>query len=158
MSDPHDPFQDDEDGDQQSEAEFQDASEDAGFDWGGGELEAAYMKAMMALEASEAELPEIASVESSTPFERVSDIRIDRSTGSSQGIKPFSATPESKTAESNSSLKELFSQPTAGESVPSKSASASDVRVTPRQILEACLLVFFEVTLIPNPLIRKLMS
>ncbi len=122
------------------------SDEDFG-DWGGGDLEAAYLKAMSALEASELELPGPTSIESSSESdEQESDSALSRNLSvESSDAAATSNIPQALSVEDQiASLQEMFPEPeTAVNAAASGSAAITSVEtpLTPRQIIEACLFV-----------------
>lgn len=113
-------------------------------DWGDGDLEAAYLKAMSALEASESELSvplPPAIVSNSDGIE--SDVSVALDAPIVVDAQPVNETPDEHESQTATSLAELFSgpekvQPTESTAV---TESAPETRMTPRQIIEACLFV-----------------
>ena len=122
-------------------------SEEIG-DWGGGDLEAAYLKAMSALEASDLELPHIPPKASSLELD--SEV-IDSNSDQSQPVVAVESLKSTDTGHSASasaanqasSLSDLFPSPPAGNSSESNvvNVTPAETRMTPRQIIEACLFV-----------------
>ncbi len=124
----HDEFSDDE----LSEAPLE--------DWGGGELEAAYLKALSALEASESEMPQ----ESEDVIE--SPRTSDRDEVSVESSRPASVMT-TKIEDSFSTEPDLTDEIALNSNTPKADTNADesppvvDLRPTPRQIIEACLFV-----------------
>ena len=125
-------------------------------DWGGSELEAAYLKALSALEASESEIKSENSAEASQ--QNLAEARLDpiptshsSTVNSNTVIRAPGTTGQSDASESanslsTASLSELMEAlPTPNSSRTHQKAAAatsvSDVPMTPRQIIEACLFV-----------------
>ena len=109
-------------------------------DWGGGELEAAYLKALSALEASESEMPQ----ESDKVIESPRMSKLDEVPAISEDSASVML---AKVAESSSPESDLTSEfsPVSNTSDPDVNSDESppviEVRPTPRQIIEACLFV-----------------
>lgn len=133
-------------------------------DWVGGDLEAAYLKAMSALEASDAVMPDEDSSDDRVESEsnaRLSDLpaipsRNELPTAASRNDHPTAPSRESTTAEGliadevtspTDQPQQTLAEPTSIlQQAPSTQLSpvqmtAGDVPPTPRQIIEACLFV-----------------
>ncbi len=150
MSVPSEQFEDNESDDSESIDTLQNGPIEGGaeesLDWGGGELEAAYLKAMMALEASEAEMPLQAPDQESAPTQEGA-VDGHQTTVVGTVAEPSVTNPQSfrlpETEPPLSSVAEGFphSKPDVSSAVDPASKPAVDTRLTPRQILEACLFV-----------------
>ena len=146
MSDRIEPHSDDADatelesnGWEQDEFNDDELSEVPLEDWGGGELEAAYLKALSALEASESEMPR----ESEDVIESTRTSDRDEGTVDSGHAASVMTTK----IEDPSSQSDLTGEIALNSNTPEADTSADEsppileVRPTPRQIIEACLFV-----------------
>jgi len=108
-------------------------------DWGGGDLEAAYLKALSALEASESEMPQESERIATPPLSAPHDVLIvNESSGFETASKTETHAPVElePSREINSSLYEAVPEEIAPVVPP-----VVEARPTPRQIIEACLFV-----------------
>lgn len=104
-------------------------------DWSGDELEQAYLRAIEVLEASDAELPDPASVEPTAPDDLSSSATATTpSTFDTQALHETPTITAAERAEATEDLKQLA----ARRAVASPEQPPT---VLPRQILEACLFV-----------------
>ncbi len=109
-------------------------------DWGGGELEAAYLKALSALEASESEMPQKTE-------EAVSSPRTSNPTDGSIEARHLSSVTTTKNEEIAAAESDLIDEIDFSANSPESVINAEEsppvieVRPTPRQIIEACLFV-----------------
>jgi segregation and condensation protein B len=124
-------------------------------DWGGGDLEAAYRKALSALDASDLEMPledldESSSNSEQTEVDETDDSDTDEiervtvspssPTASAPPLSSALSEPAPQSTDPLPSLADLFPKPSPGPSVAAPSATPA-ARLTPRQIFEACLFV-----------------
>jgi segregation and condensation protein B len=109
-------------------------------DWGGGELEAAYLKALSALEASESEMRQESEDPIESPLESDTDSKSVKSKKSevTRGRKGEDSAPTRSDLTDNIA-REL--NPPGPAIIAEKSPQVVEVRPTPRQIIEACLFV-----------------
>ena len=147
MSDRIEPHSDDDadatdlesDGWEQDEFNDGELSEAPLEDWGGGELEAAYLKALSALEASESEMPQAPEDVSDSPRDT------DRDEGSIESGQPASvvATKNKDSSSQSDSTSEIasISNTPDPDICTDDSPPVIEVRPTPQQIIEACLFV-----------------
>ena len=127
--------------------EQQEAPSLESVDWGDSDLEAAYLKAMSALEASDSELSFPMPHEGSDEDD-VED-PVDTGTDSSQNevpvaaVQPVAESLEEFESHTATSLAELFEVPEKAQQPADASSTAisPEARMTPRQIVEACLFV-----------------
>lgn len=135
MSDPAEElFEDDFEGNSPDDALERSAV--GGFtDWEDVDLEAAYLKAVMALEASDAELPPIPVRETTAA---ASDTLVAAVADRSPDAELNRA---AKVEQAKTELAELMSEAAQNRAEKPASELSSDVRLNPRQILEACLFV-----------------
>ena len=140
---------------EQDEFEGDAASSEELADWGGGELEAAYLKALSALEASESEMPvelsETSSQSRSSEDEEgtvvehltlstLAHVAKALSGGSSTASATLPPPPRDQRARPRD--ERVPSPPTANSATKEADAfPAKEIRPTPRQIIEACLFV-----------------
>ena len=136
------------------------ASDDEFGDWGGDELQSAYLKALSALDAVEAEIPVAAPARSrdsddlSDDETDVADAEIKSDESDSAEVKAVTTTeasralsePDSVSPTDQAALSELMSESLdVGSTKPNEpavvAAAPEGARPTPRQIIEACLFV-----------------
>ncbi|WP_010584965.1 SMC-Scp complex subunit ScpB [Schlesneria paludicola] len=118
-------------------------------DWGSDDLEAAYLKAMSALDASDLELPPMMPVKAAREPRRDSESGIPNATEVPADANSETATNESADiASTTAQTIETLVEPIAEFIPPPPAAHSSqaqtptpEVRLTPRQIIEACLFV-----------------
>ena len=108
-------------------------------DWGGGELEAAYLKALSALEASESEMPESEVVIKSPRTTETDDDSVQRER--SPLVMPVKVDDVTSAGSDLTSEIDATSNTSRTDVDVDDSPTDVDVRPTPRQIIEACLFV-----------------
>jgi segregation and condensation protein B len=127
---------------EQDEVSDDELSESPLEDWGGGELEAAYLKALSALEASELEMPQESDEVIKSP--RRSDTVNDDASESGHTALVMPANIDDSASIDESELASDFA-PSTNTFEPvittEESPPVVEVRPTPRQIIEACLFV-----------------
>jgi segregation and condensation protein B len=136
-----------------SNAEIEDESLSAGAvdDWGGGELEAAYLKALSALEASDLEMPSPPVETPGQRYERVEEAR-PPSNSSQSGMEldeqdlipePLAGIVLESTVLESTVLEASKTDPNPPSPAikVKKATSVAEIPPTPRQIIEACLFV-----------------
>jgi segregation and condensation protein B len=126
---------------ERDEGDAVDSPQDFG-DWGGDDLEAAYLKAMSALEASDLELPPVPSKTSSIDAME-SDVELDRLSANVATKNSSTDGDHSSSTVQANSIADLFSNPATVPSAESGvvNITPAETRMTPRQIIEACLFV-----------------
>ena len=137
MSDHREPIEDGE------ELELDDASSSDELEgWGGGELEAAYLKAMSALEASDTAFP-VESSDIDTPTADHGSKDFDHERPSPRKSPSATNTSDSHALAPSNDALELPAEvlPNPKNVNPTEPPSATQIPATPRQIIEACLFV-----------------
>ena len=108
-------------------------------DWGGGELEAAYLKALSALEASESEMPQVTD-EAIKPT-RAPVIHDELVVSEGSGFTSTARNEDSSTELDSLGEASLTIDASEPEAIAEETPPVVEARPTPRQIIEACLFV-----------------
>lgn len=108
-------------------------------EWGGEDLEQAYLKAMSALEASDLQMPLPPAVSNPIPDDTAElDTAIAVATAR---VNDTQLPIDGVGAETGPSIAELFALEPEPDESPAEEVVVEEARLTPRQIIEACLFV-----------------
>lgn len=108
-------------------------------DWGGGELEAAYLKAMSALEASETAIPETESPKEVLVENHPTAFKERNESVEDSSVERRVSKPETEHESPKSAANQLTGNPPANALA--GTSATTELPPTPRQIIEACLFV-----------------
>ena len=108
-------------------------------DWGGGELEAAYLKALSALEASESQMPHDTDKAIKPP--RIPVIDDELIVSERSGLITTEKNEDSSTELASLNETDLVIDTSEPDEVAKESPPVVEARPNPRQIIEACLFV-----------------